>query len=624
MCGLVGMVMIDGEYYESLNTRLRAAIKTLHHRGPDGQGLLLRTPIGFGHTRLSIIDLNDTSSQPMLTRDNRYAIVFNGEIYNFRILYERFLSSRSDVNKNSDTSVLLHLFAEFGRKCLDMLEGMYAFAIFDFLEGKLFAARDRFGEKPFYWMHCDGGIAFASEIRALRSLVPDSQWRIDLTSLCLYEVTGSVPAPRTIYCGVTALEAGCWVEVSNNGKIEHGRYWNLADVADELSGDMRSYGQIVDETQSLLLKATQSCLVSDVPVGLFLSGGYDSSALLGLCEQLGANNRQALCIDFDEKGYSEFAFALAAAKHYRGNLHRLVISESDFESGIADFFHAMDQPTVDGYNTFFVCRAARELGIKVWLSGVGGDELFGGYPSFRRMATWTRASRYGQRVVPNVTQRSSVKFLRNSLRLARAIALLESGDPRLRAYQACRNTIPWRYTATLGSAQAVHGILFPGCLDRHYPAIPNSFDNFQVVSLFESSTYMRNQLLRDMDNFSMASSLELRAPYLNHRLFGIVLALKQKYKVLDNRTKPLLADALPNPLPEVVLNRSKQGFAFPMEKWAYNGMRNAFCELVFDRIHEEYWDRSTLEALWKGFERGRLHWSVLWQFYTFARWRASH
>jgi len=621
MCGFIGTTA-DATGVPSTES-LQKALTQLRLRGPDGSGIFTRDWVGLGHTRLAIIDPSGAADQPMVDRSGRYVLVYNGEIYNYQELYSRYCVDDGTVNAASDTAVLLALYKTMGKGCLEHLNGMFAFAIADLERRTVFMARDRFGEKPLYWRKLGKGLLFGSEIRSLVILRPELPWAVDVESLTLFHLMGSVPPPRTIYEDVHALAPGHWLEAEADGRISHGAYWSLESCSRTSSEERApaSYAEVCHETQSHLLQAAQSRMVSDVEVGLFLSGGIDSGALLGSLHVLKRTPVRTICLDFEEPRYSEFSAAQTTARAFESPLHRHVITAEDFLSGLDGFFQCMDQPTIDGYNTYFLCRAAKVLGIKAWVSGVGGDELFGGYPSFRRLP--------GLKRLAGVLQASALTPLLDAIapsflsrpRLARALHLTDGGDRSIRAYQACRNPLPWRTAASLLSQvvkERVHNIL--GTMDSHYPSTKLLRDDFHRASVLEASMYMRALLLRDMDNFSMAHSLELRAPYLDHRLFEYVLSLPQQWKTPRRGPKPLLADALPLPLPTHITRQTKRGFTFPVRHWLADHMAATFEAYVFQPDNAQFWDLNVVASLWRAYRESGVGSDALWSLYVFSRW----
>lgn len=626
MCGFVGFHS-HHRPPSGIDERLSAGLDAIRHRGPDGEGLF-RTPwLGMAHARLAIIDPGETAHQPMVDRGGRFAVVFNGEIYNYRELYVRYCEDDPTVNGQSDTAVLLALYKRFGTACLELLNGMFAFAVADLEAETLFLARDRFGEKPLYWARHNDMLLFGSELKALKVLASEHSWGLDHESIALFHMMGSIPPPKTIYRQVHALRPGCWLRVTNHGDIVEGSYWSLERLTastDAVAAEL-AHDALVEGTRARLLQAVESRMVSDVEVGLFLSGGVDSGALLGLLNAQKRTPVAALCIDFPNAAHSEFEMAKVTAEHFDGRLHRRVISAETFLAGMDAFFSAMDQPTGDGYNTFFVSGAARQLGIKVWLSGVGGDELFGGYPFFHRITRLHRLTRALQHAVPTRFVDGGAPLLFRNLRIARLLHLADGGDAYTRAYQVCRNPVPWR-NALMVLAPSLRASVreINDTMDGFYPYTGRAQDDFQRATVLESSMYMRAQLLRDMDNFSMAHSIELRAPYLDHRLFEYVIRCPQSDKRQAGRIKPLLADALPLPLPRGIAQQTKRGFTFPVEEWLKQHLSRSFEAHVMDRRNEGLYDRQTVARLWNGYREGAVHSSVIWNLYAFARWVGEH
>jgi asparagine synthase (glutamine-hydrolysing) len=623
MCGFVGSFKADAARRDDRD-HLDSAIAAIRRRGPDGNGAFRTDWLRLGHTRLAIIDPTAGAQQPMADGSGRFVIVFNGEIYNFRELFERYLDGDETVNRHSDTAVLLALYKKLGRDCVSALNGMFAFAVADLQRRTVFMARDRFGEKPLYWTRRGEETLFGSELRALKALKPDESWPMDPHSVALYQMLGSVPPPRSIVRDVQALIPGRWIEFRHDGSMVEGTFWSLAEARQPEVGV--PYEKAVEETQARLSQAVQSRMVSDVEVGLFLSGGYDSGAILGTLKSLKMTPIRTVSLDFADARFSEYNLVEITARAYDGIPHRMVISHEVFLDGLDDFFRAMDQPTSDGYNTYFVSRAAHELGIKVWLSGIGGDELFGGYPFFRRIGRLQDLSRTMQRVVPRGMTDWVAPRLMHRLRLSRVAHLADRGDPFIRAYQACRTMVPWRNALAL-LAPDLRRKMEAGIaeeLDRLYEDPSRMADDCQRATLLESTMYMRSQLLRDMDNFSMAHSIELRAPYLDHALCEYVQGLPQDFKIRDGLTKPLLADALPIPLPPVIRQQSKRGFSFPVQEWLKEHMALSFRQYALDPACEAFWDLQVISDLWSAYLAGRVHYSVIWNLYAFARWVKDH
>ncbi len=619
MCGIVGIVGDPGAL-ACLTFDLSAAVAALVHRGPDDNGLYQNRDRGIyiGHTRLAVIDVSLQARQPMHSATKDFIIAFNGEIYNFKELFLQHCHGDPQVNTNSDTAVLLSLLQRYGYSTLDLLNGMFAFAAVDLRKNEVLLARDRFGEKPLYWMQLPGAVAFASELRTLKALKLLNTRDIDHHAMAIYQAMGSIPPPYTIYRDVYCLQPGSYLIFKNGRCTAEGRYWTLEDCGTEKPGRQND----PEGTLEKLRAAVRSRMVSDVPVGLFLSGGYDSSSILALCQDIQQPPAKILCVDFEEKEFSEYPQAQRIARYFGRDVERCVLTEKDFAEGLQPFFRSMDQPTTDGYNTFFVSRAAYAIGIKVWLSGVGGDEFFGGYPSFRRLSPLSALSRIGQLIVPKLFIDAVTPKLHDWLRWSRFLHMFDKGDADVRAFQYCRQLIPWRNVGALMKASVRKDISkLPELIDSCFPILDKVSDSFSAASILESGVYMRSQLLRDIDNFSMAHSIELRAPFLDHRLYHHVMRLKTILKREPNVLKPLLARSLQQCLPSPFLSGPKRGFTFPVEKWLRGYLKRSFEEIVFDHSNSDFYDIQNIKAMWNAHQRGRIHWSIPWTVFAFCFWR---
>jgi len=625
MCGFVGLWSAQKDVRE-LRPRLRESLASIRHRGPDGNGFFVAPNVQLAHARLSIIDLSSAAQQPMLDASGRWALVFNGEIYNFAQLAAEHLAHDESVNPRSDTSVLFGMYRRYGPDCLHYFNGMFAFAVVDMVEKRLFLARDRFGEKPLYFLRTDDCVVFASEIGAMRALLPERSWQIDVASVARYHLTGSVRAPGTIYRDVKALEPGSWFEIGLGAVSRQGRYWSIGSVTNIALQRQQKAGvpeDVTERVQFLLKNAVESRLVSDVPVGLFLSGGMDSGSIASLAHTVGKPVTDALCIDFEEARFSEYRLAKSTADRFGVKLHRAVVTEDLFMSGIGAFFAASDQPTTDGFNTYFVSKFAAALGTKVWLSGVGGDELFGGYPSFRRLAVLKLAAQILAPFAPKYAVGYATRLAGDNLKALRLLQLSVPGDAAATAYTVCRNTIPGLFLSQFMSRSALEtfDITVLGSV-ASYPNTDFCTDTFQAAGVMETAVYMGSQLLRDMDNFSMTHSIELRAPFLDHRLYEYVFSLPAAFKQRRGFVKPLLADSLPHPLPLELTSGGKRGFTFPIETWMKASISESFCEFVFVAENEQFWNFEAIRRIWERYQAGQLHWSVPWSFYSLARWLA--
>ncbi len=433
MCGIAGIIS-KADARGRLATLLPGLQTELRHRGPDDQGVHVSPDgrAGLVSTRLAILDLTAAGHQPMLTTDGRYAIVFNGEIYNFRALAASLEQKGVVLRSHSDTEVVLALYRLLGVDCVRELRGMFAFAIWDDAEKTCFLARDPLGIKPLYYnVEAGGALAFASELRALRrtGLVGSD---LDPVALGAFFRQGSVPEPLTLLRGARSLEAGHWLRW-RDGNLESRSYWSLPFGNGDASAPPLGAHEDTAAVRAALIDSLEHHFVSDVPVGLFLSGGIDSTALLALSRSLGHNALSTYSLSFDDAAFDEGELARRTAEHFgsRHTDHRLTGMEA--KGLFADFLNRLDQPSVDGFNTFAVSRVAHEHGAKVVLSGLGGDEIFGGYPSFTRVPSLLRLGRFPAplrrcpRGGPACVARSSARFAPRRISRGRSHGELRDG-----------------------------------------------------------------------------------------------------------------------------------------------------------------------------------------------------
>lgn len=625
MCGLV-VLRERGAGPGEIRARVTNATRLLAHRGPDGEGIWVdpQGEIGFGHRRLAIIDPSPAASQPMIDARTGNILVLNGEIYNFRELARALGAAEADRCQRSDTAVALAMLTRDGHQCLEQFEGMFALAFFDRTKGSLVFARDKFGEKPLYLSQGPGHIAAFSELRAFSALFPGRQWAVDPSAIEDYLITGSIAAPKTVLRGAEAVKPGHWVEIGRWGDRAEAQYWRpLAHLDQRPSGIMISREEAALEAGRLLERTVELSMVSDVPVGIFASGGYDSTAILLVLGQLGMAPAEAICVDFESPGFSEWVFAKQAAHAAGVPIHRVTIQEQAFVGLLPCYFRAMDQPTCDGYNTFFVAQAAAASGVRVWLSGCGGDELFGGYPSFSRLGRLRLLSRLGRPLGGIGPSLPLGTWSARSLRAGRFLQLVSGGDAWLRAYECCRHPMPRRFVERLIGQVGTRRPQREERAQVAAPVLPPGWGVFHHASIFETFNYLQNQLLRDIDNFSSWWSLEVRSPFLNAGLLEFLLSLPHSVVSGGQGVKPLLRAAVPG-LGPLLRGRAKAGFSFPVGEWLQSTLTHSCQELLTDKSNSGLWDPNEAAALWGAYKRGALHWSTVWQLYALGSWHQAH
>jgi asparagine synthase (glutamine-hydrolysing) len=552
-------------------------------RGPDGAGIWIAEGgrVGFGHRRLAIIDLTGAGAQPMTNHDKSLVVTFNGEIYNYRELRNDLETKGYVFRTNSDTEVLLHLYAAKGEAMVKDLRGMFAFAIWDERRSVMFMARDPYGIKPVYYADDGRTLRFASSVKALMAggkVASDP----DPAGWVGFYLLGSVPEPYTIFRGVRALPAGSSLRIDANGPHVPKCYFSIAEILgkEDQGSKQGAEGQYTEErVRAALLESVRAHLVADVPVGAFLSAGIDSGALVGLMRDAGQSDITTVTLAFDEfegQHHDESPLAAKVADHYGARHHRRLVSEREFHEDLPNILDAMDQPSIDGLNTWFVSKAARELGLKVAISGLGGDELFGGYPSFRDIPYWCRLLALPSRL-PFVGDFSRIAFTTGRSFWPKlnpkTAGLLKYGGTYAGGYLLRRGLfMPWELDTVMDSEMVREGLQVLQPLSHIRKAIdPMPVSSFARVAALEASLYMRNQLLRDTDWASMAHSLEVRVPLVDSNLLQSVS--QPSCKAVGLYSKDVLARSPKIPLPEEVIHRPKTGFTTPIPSWLQKDIR---------------------------------------------------
>jgi asparagine synthase (glutamine-hydrolysing) len=586
MCGIAGIIRLNTN-----NGRLEAKIEkmqtALKHRGPDDAGIYISTDkqAALAHTRLSILDLSSAGHQPMSTTDNRYHITFNGEIYNFQELRENLISQGEKFHSQTDTEVILKLYQRIGSDCVQHLRGMFAFAIWDDLEKTCFLARDHLGIKPLYYYQLGTTLVFASELRAvLASGLPAIN--MSLEGLYGYLTTGSVPEPYTLIADIYCLSAGNWL-YWQNVNITKKQYWQINFTPEKISPP-----EAREIVRKALLDSIQHHFISDVPVGIFLSGGIDSTTILALATQTQKSQLSTYSITFAESEFNEGELAQKIANHFGAKHTEYQVTSSFAKTILPDFLAAIDQPSIDGFNTFCVSKVAHDHGMKVVLSGLGGDEIFGGYQSFQKvpqMVEWSK-------------KLNILPFLRTGLGIG-----LESwvNSPRIKRFGDFLTQTP-SFASAYGTFRGIfshqEACMIINQLSISTPILPPLVPSYQgekpessslplargelgwgstpedEVSFLELSCYMRNQLLRDSDVMSMNWGLELRVPFVDKNLLEAVAPIPSNIRLAQG--KKLLTQAITE-IPDWVINRPKKGFSFPFESW----MNSEFGD-YFDNVHQ--------------------------------------
>ena len=624
MCGIAGIVgqqITDSSY--------RSAIKKMNevmsHRGPDFEGGWNDEDCYLGHRRLSIIDLSDSGNQPFVSSDRRYIMVYNGELYNFKELkleLQRVEFGSKGLpyifKTNSDTEVVLAAYLRWGIDCLNRFNGMFAFAIWDTIEKKIVIARDRIGEKPLYYSMQNNVLIFASEIRALiySGLINK---KINLKSVSEYVQYATVHAPNTILEGVQILMPGHFLEYKDN-VLNIKQFWNVNDYGK--NQEELTYKETCSRVKQLLTASVERRLISDVPFGAFLSGGIDSSAIVGLMSQISSEKVQTFNVSFDESEFSESKYAKQIAQKFNTKHHEIKLTPENFLTQLPEALNAIDFPSGDGPNSYVVSKATKQAGITMALSGLGGDELFAGYDIFKRYCELEKKAWLN--IIP-------AKGLIGKLLAAKKKSI--QGDKTaevlnldtingFNAYPINRKLFNQKDYINLikeyyDSDNFIKNIIRRSETDKNHL--------LSRVSLFEIQTYMQNVLLRDTDQMSMAVALEVRVPFLDYKLVEYVLGINDLYKY-PHSPKKLLVDSLGDLLPRDIVNRPKMGFVLPWKNWLKEDLKE-FCEEQMVQFSKRpFVNREAVLSIWNRFLNNdpKITWSRIWHLVVLNNWMNTH
>ena len=575
MCRIAGIV--DSlRYPDQLKEDVELMITRMIHGGPDGRGILLNKTTGLGHCRLSLLDLSDAAAQPMCFQDNSYCITYNGEVYNFSEIKKELISLGHHFTTSSDTEVILYAFKQWGVKSFSKFNGMFAFAIYDNIEQKVYLARDPNGIKPLYYSIVNNQLIFASETKAFSSFFGEENdyWQT------LFLAYGHIPEPYTKYNDVFALPKSSYLIYdikTNHSDIHEFKYQSsrnlsnvgISDITFELSNAVRRH------------------LISDAPIGLFLSGGIDSSILTLLAAKQ-TEQLHTLSIYFNEGEYSEKYYQDIIVDITHSDHHALVLTKKDFSENIEHIYNDYDMPSNDGVNTWFISRYARANNLKAVLSGLGADEIFGGYPSFTRLGQLKSAHQYKSYInkisafLPGKFQRLAFLKLREDVSDYLLLRGFYSPDKIAKILQ-----------------KSISEVL--DILNSYIPSTARKINSISDISTMEKEMYMQNQLLKDSDYMSMKHGIEIRVPFLDNELLALVSAIDEEELFPHPGKKEVLINAFSNILPKEIYDRPKKGFQFPFKEW-----------LKDSRFVEEKMDTKEKRKEYRLFEKNQIHWSKVW------------
>jgi asparagine synthase (glutamine-hydrolysing) len=641
MCGIAGLVDLERRFEPDLlrNVASRMA-DTLRHRGPDDRGVWIDPAAGIalGHTRLAIIDLSPAGAQPMLSSCGRFALSYNGEIYNAPELRSELEAAGRKFRGHSDTEVMVEGFAVWGvRPTVERLIGMFAFAAWDWASRVLTLARDRLGIKPLYWGHVDGNLVFASELKTLKT-VPGWRGEIDPDALSAFLRFGYVPAPMSIYRGIKKLMPGTLLECHEDGSIRHETYWSLSDVAGRgLSSPLDiSDADATAMVEELLSDAVRRRMVADVPLGVFLSGGIDSSTVAALMQANSTRPVRTFSIGFREPAYDEAAHAKQVAARLGTEHTELYVTPAETRAVIPKLQDIYDEPFADSSQipTYLVAEMTRKH-VAVALSGDGGDEVFAGY------------NRYGQGLALAKMIRRLPKPLRQAMAGAMtavkpgtwdslAIVLPSQMRPRLLgdkihklagvlsedAIGFYRHLVTqWSSASSLvRAASAPDESLYADAIRRRFP------DDVSWMQYLDTLTYLPDDILAKVDRASMAVALEVRVPLLDHRVVELSWRLPQRFKLRGGTGKWLLRQIAYKYVLKDLLERPKMGFAIPIDQWLRGPLRDWADDLIGSLVRNgDVIDGAPVAEKWAEHQSGARNWQYfLWNVLMYEAWRRTN
>jgi len=635
MCGIAGAI---GNINEGIAEGVRKISEAQKNRGPDASGEWSSEHLSsnsvqatfFAHRRLKIIDLHDSANQPFVSRRTNNTLIFNGEIYNYQELKKELITLGHEFTTTCDTEVLIASYDQWGKACVNRFSGMFAFAIYDHSNQTVFAARDRVGIKPFYYttINSAGGptVLIASQLRGLLASELTSK-QLNATALSSYLWNGFVCGPDTLVDGIFQLLPGHTMTIDHGGNIVTEKYWQIPKSS--VGGDPNAIRETLE-------KSVSQHMVSDVPVGIFLSGGKDSSAVATMASRLSSEPVKTFTITFEEAEFNEAVYAKRVADCIKSDHQEVLLSENIFRDQLDDALASVDQPTFDGINSYFVSNAVKQAGLTVALAGTGGDELFGGYTSFRdlpRARSWSkRLSIIPDALIRPVANGFSRVLTRNfgSLppqtrwgRLADAIA---TEGEMAKLYQVANGLFTMNFYNQLKSdhdeSAATYGV--PKARMEEFMSMVDHEPDLHAVSKMEISIFLGERLLRDTDAASMENSLEVRVPLIDHDVIEALFAIDQDRRFQPVREKPLLREMAMWDLPDYIFDRPKLGFELPLDRWCRQGLKGEVGAILTDAplCESVGLEPAAVAALWDAYQKNAagLHWSRIWGIFVLLWW----
>lgn len=637
MCGFSGYATIDGIVKKDFLIKMK---NTLNHRGPDSSGVWNNDNVGLTHNRLSILDTAKTGSQPMFS--NRYVICFNGEIYNHLELRKKLQTEKNfnDFKGTSDTETILNFFEFYGiQKSLEHMEGMFSLVLYDKLTNKLILARDRFGEKPLYYGVNNKNFYFSSELKALK-IHPEFSPEINYNALSQFFKYSYIEAPQSIYKGIKKLLPGSFITVSLNSGFENiieSKYWNIdTQVIKNISNPfLGSEDQAIEELDIKLNKAVKSRMISDVPIGSFLSGGVDSSLITALMQANSESKVNTFSIGFNEDFYDEAQYAKQISKHLNTNHNELYVDSKDLINVIPDLPKIYDEPFADSSQlpTYLVSKLASKK-VKVCLSGDAGDEVFGGYNRYFQAQRIANFPKIFKKTLPKLLSLIPRRNIENIYQTFKPILpkSLKSSNP-INHYDKILSILSldseWEiYNKLITTGPSTNSYLNSyknySSKEDIFNSLPNNSSFAKRMMLTDTKTYLSGDILCKVDRASMANSLETRVPFLDRELFEFVWSLSDNLKINNGNGKYILKKVLNKYVPNKLIDRPKMGFGVPIEKWLRGPIKDWADDLLSKKnINEDgFFNYEMVKKIWDDhINKKSNNQHILWNILVFQSWK---
>jgi asparagine synthase (glutamine-hydrolysing) len=625
MCGIAGILNLNNQPIQP--EIIQKMKNVMRHRGPDDEGQFNSHDVVFGHRRLSIIDLSSRGHQPMSNEDETIWIVFNGEIYNYQSLNVTLESRSHFIKSHCDTETLLHLYEEYGTQCVHHLRGMFSFAIWDDKKKRLFAAVDRLRIKPFYYTRIGDVFVFASELKAI---VASGLYKrkINMEAVHHYLSLQAVPVPHTIYEDVYTLPGGFCLELQD-GRVSSYQYWDIPFEEKEI----QPQEYYIKQLKELLYESVEIRLMSDVPLGAFLSGGIDSSVIVALMKNMKNEPVKTFSIGYDVGGkhFDDTHYANIVSQHFNTDHTTQIVTARDIMKELKNFIWYLDQPSTDAINSYFVSKLASQ-NVTVALCGQGGDELFAGYRTFDLMLRFLERDRKWEKLPVSVRQAltsaySAVPGRLKSFSKARSISrffhwygsfIRKYGTIRMELSEKNKNEL---YVPKI--REQMNNIDSHDIYQEYFEKMDGHLNPINKVSYMDLKTHLGDILMRDVDAMSMAFSLETRIPLIDHKLVEFVATVPPELKLWNGMKKYLFLETVKNMLPEEIITRPKLGFAFPFNIWLCNQLR-PLVEFVLSREVVErrgIFQFNVINKIKQDFYSGtKLNYRRIWGFIILELW----